>query len=219
MMVVTPDGYVLEAEGLYYSDGLNNDAKILENMWYKPNSIISVLKSRDCLILDRGFRDVIGIINASKVLTFMPHCLDKGQDQFSAEQANESRKITKLRWVVEAANGRLKNVFSFFHETISAAYFPKLNRFLRIAVAIQNAFFVPLFTETPEHIRMAEEMNQADVRTNNLEEKVERLQLERRSVKRWEEANEDGILVEFPDLNMDELSHITLGSYQFGPFA
>jgi hypothetical protein len=31
MMVVTPDGYVIEADGLYFSDGKNNDAKILEH--------------------------------------------------------------------------------------------------------------------------------------------------------------------------------------------
>jgi hypothetical protein len=110
MMVVTPSGYVLEAEGLYYSDGANNDAKILKEMWYRPESIISVLESRDCLILDRGFRDVIEDIERSKVHTFMPNLLKKDQSQFTAEEANQSRKITKLRWIVEAANGRFDSI-------------------------------------------------------------------------------------------------------------
>jgi hypothetical protein len=68
-------------------------------MWNKKDSILSILQTRDVLILDRGFRDVIDLIEASEVDTFMPHCLKKGQDQFTVKEANESRKITKLRYV------------------------------------------------------------------------------------------------------------------------
>jgi hypothetical protein len=208
MMVVCPDGYVIEADGLYFSDGVNNDSKILEDMWKKDNSVLS----RDCLILDRGFRDVIPRIEASKVATFCPKFLPKGQKQFTAEEANHSRKITKLRWVVESANGRLKNVFSFFYETIPASYFPKLNRFLRIALSIQNAFFPPLFTETEAHTRIAESMLRDETGENHVLNEIRRLKIENSRVD-WLPATEDDCL-EFPMLTMEELETITLGKYQ-----
>jgi hypothetical protein len=212
MMVVTPDGYVIEAEGLYYSDGKNNDAKILEDMWKKPDSILSILQPRDCLVLDRGFRDVINLIEGSNVDTFMPNCLKKKQKQFTTAEANESRKVTKLRWVVEAANGRLKGVFRFFQDVIAAAYFPKINNFLRIAIALQNAYYPPLFTETEEHENMAEEMREERPLNNPLLTRLERLKLLKKRVV-WISADEDDLL-EFPDLSMEELRSITLGPYQ-----
>jgi len=212
MVVTAPNGYVIEADGLYFSDGLNNDAKILNHMLNQAHSITSILQTRDCLVLDRGFRDVIDIIEEMGIQTFMPHCLKKGQTQFTMQEANESRKITKLRWVVESVNGRLKGVFTFFYDVIPAAYFKKLNRFLRIALAIQNAFFPPLLTETEVHIRMAEAMKNHDEEANEVQEKVQRLELDARSPV-WMEATENDCL-EFPTLTMEELEMIALGPYQ-----
>jgi hypothetical protein len=181
-------------------------------MWNRPESIRSILQPRDCLLLDRGFRDVIQLVESSNVATFMPQCLTKGQKQFTAEQANASRKVTKLRWIVESANGRLKGVFPFFHETISAGYFKNLNKFLRIAVALQNSFFPPLFTETEEHSRMAESIAESNTTSNPVQDKVIALKLE---LKRtcWIPADEDDCLW-FPDLTMNDLENITLGKYQ-----
>jgi len=35
----------------------------------------------------------------------IPPLLKPGQNQFSAEEANEARIVTKTRWIVEARNG------------------------------------------------------------------------------------------------------------------
>jgi hypothetical protein len=103
-------------------------------------------------------------------------------------------------------------VFPFFYETISAGYFRKLNRFLRIALSIQNAFFGPLFTETEEHVRMAEAIAEGDVETNPLQELVEEDRLATVRLP-WIRADEDCCL-EFPELTMDDLEAMTLGKYQ-----
>ncbi|CAL8113575.1 unnamed protein product [Orchesella dallaii] len=59
MMIVTPDGYIVDAPGPYLADSSNSDAKILSNMLKQEGGIASVLKANDHLILDRGFRDVV----------------------------------------------------------------------------------------------------------------------------------------------------------------
>lgn len=61
------------------------------------------------------------------------------------------KQVTMLRFVVEMANGRLKGTWKFFDHLIPASYFPVLNDFLKIAVAITNAFSPPLFNETEWH--------------------------------------------------------------------
>lgn len=213
MMIVAPDGYIVNASGLYFSDGKNNDAKILEHMWRKVDNIITIFQQRDCLILDRGFRDVIEIIESSGVETVSPPFLKKDQKQFTAAEANASRRVTKLRWVVGSINSRLKLRFRFFQETIPVSYFKKLDKFLQVAVSIINAFSPPLFTETEFHEKIAEIINNHTSTTNKLQKKVERLGLHRKSQVSWMDADEDSSL-DFPDLTMEDLKLLTLGEFQ-----
>lgn len=56
MLVVTPDGYIVNAGGLYMSDFKNNDAQILVHMLEKKTSRISkLIENGERFILDRGF--------------------------------------------------------------------------------------------------------------------------------------------------------------------
>ena len=60
--------------------------------------------SGDLIILDRGFRDCIKNLNKEYgIKCHMP--------TFSNDEANNTRFVTKLRWVVEAVNGAFKNSF------------------------------------------------------------------------------------------------------------
>ena len=60
------------------------------------NSIMSVLEKKDCLILDRGFRDVIEDMNKKDIATYMPQLLVKGQSQFTTSEANKSRQVMTI---------------------------------------------------------------------------------------------------------------------------
>lgn len=112
---------------------------------------MSLLEEDDVLILDRGFRDAIESAESQGLACFMPELLKKNQVQFTTTEANKSRLVTMLRWVVESVNGRLKNKFKFFEDIICASYFPKLPGLLKVTVAILNAFSPPIFTQSPWH--------------------------------------------------------------------
>jgi len=66
------------------------------------------MQQEDILILDRRFRDVLPFIEEIYIETHSPAFLDKEKKQMSTEDANNSRLVTELRWVVETVNGRLK---------------------------------------------------------------------------------------------------------------
>lgn len=117
-----------------------------------------------------------------------------------------------LRWIVESANGRLKNKFKFFDDTIAASYFPKLPGFLKVAVSILNAFSPPLFTETDWNEELVELVSARLEAENVVQTVVEEQSLQRKSAK-WLKEDEDSVL-EFPQLSIEELKLITLGPYQ-----
>lgn len=62
----------------------------------------------DVFVVDRGFRDAIDFLGEAGFRVKLPCYLPKGAKQHSTEEANMSRLITKVRWVVESVNGRIK---------------------------------------------------------------------------------------------------------------
>lgn len=59
-------------------------------MMVKQNSILTMVVENDALILDRGFRDVVDLIENKNIKVFMPKLLYKSQ-KFDARDANLSR--------------------------------------------------------------------------------------------------------------------------------
>ena len=53
----------------------------------------------------------------------MPAFLSKAEKQFSTNEANQTRFITKIRWVVESANGRIKT-WGFFYRVLPNSMIP-----------------------------------------------------------------------------------------------
>lgn len=90
----------------------------------------------DILVVDRGYRDAIPMLEALGIHVKMPSILEPGQRQFSTEQANESRLVTKTRWIIEARNGHIKNIFKFFAQTVIMPHVTNLGDFFRIARTI-----------------------------------------------------------------------------------
>ena len=109
MMIVGTDGYILDAIGPYLADGRNNDASILIIIMKNDTERLKTwLSDGDIFVLDRGFRDCTDILQQLGFRTQMPCYLDKGKKQHTTEEANKSRMVTKVRWVVESVNGRIK---------------------------------------------------------------------------------------------------------------
>ena len=63
-----------------------------------------------------------------------------GQKQFTDEEANEARLITKTRWIVEARNGHIKSKFKFFRDRVPIQHVASIGDFFRICCAIINAY-------------------------------------------------------------------------------
>jgi hypothetical protein len=80
-----------------------------------------------------------------------------GRRQFTTSEANQTRCVTKVRWVVEAANARLKQ-FKFFSNTVQNSSLPHLEKYLSIACSIINRYRPPIKTSTAEDIEIGEKM-------------------------------------------------------------
>lgn len=70
----------------------------------------------------------------------LPNFLERGQTQFTEIEANESRLVTKNRWVVEARHGVLKNKFKILRrfDMVNA---PNIISYYKICAALLNKFF------------------------------------------------------------------------------
>lgn len=96
------DGYILSVEGPYLADGKNNDAAIADSIFKRnQGQILDWLQDEDVIVVDRGFRDVVGTIVQLGFKVEIPHFL-KGRKQLSAQEANRTRCVTKVRWVIES---------------------------------------------------------------------------------------------------------------------
>ncbi|XP_037050737.1 uncharacterized protein LOC119084780 [Bradysia coprophila] len=211
LYIVFPDGYILEAAGPYFCDSKNNDAANIRHH-YENSDLLLFLEEGDYFLLDRGYRDVKDETVEKGFSVFMPSLLTGKRINFDCDEANSSRMVTMFRWVVEAVNARIKNVFPFFKHTIEGTYVPKIMRFNRIACAIINAYFEPLTKNKEFHDVIAEVCANDIPQSNQLKDEIEKLGLKRMTT-RWEKASATSA-VGFPVLSMDDLKRITLGSYQ-----
>ena len=216
MMIVSSTGHILAVEGFYFADGSNNDASILTNMANAKNGFMSYFSEGDVIIYDRGFRDADNFMQALGFQTMMPHMLKKGQKQHSDLEANESRFVSKLRFVVESANGRIKNVFKFFRDTIPNIYAKenKLWKMFTVACALLNAFFPELKTDTEQDNVFIKWMLGRVTKNNFLSQEIDRLKLKDKRPRALPLT--EASLSDFPILTVAELRMITCGVYQIG---
>ena len=98
----------------------------------------------------------------------MPAFLD-GRRQLSVDEANESRCITKVRWVVEAANRRIKQ-FKYFANTVQNSSLIYLEKDLSIVCALINCYQLPAATSKPEDEEMSKRMVKLLKQRNELKE-------------------------------------------------
>ena len=106
--------------------------------------------------MDRGFRDSVELMEELDLNVALPPFLN-GRRQFTAAEVNQARYVTKLRWIVEAVNARIKQ-FKFFANTIQNSSLPYLEQYLSIACANINKYRPPIKMSTPEDIEIGQKM-------------------------------------------------------------
>jgi len=213
MMLVLPSGRIVEAAGAFGANGTNNDATILQYMLEKTN-LKDFLMEGDKMIVDRGFRDIKDGMEEAGYTVYMPELLKKGVNQFQTDEANRSRKVTKVRWIVESVNGRVKNVFRFFMGVVEGRHTPNLMKYLRIACALLNKYYPPLLNDLPAHEKIVERIRALEHKENELQKWVVSKNIEGRLlVVDWKKADAS-VIADFPKLSWDELEEFFLGVYQ-----
>ena len=159
-----------------------------------------------------GFRDSVAECEKLGLRVFIPAHSD-GNRAFTTEEANSTRRVTLTRWLIEAVNGRLKNLFRFFGgRSIEAGYLRQAPKFFRICCALMNAFCDPLLEDRPEHKTNASKVLQVIDMSNLMYDRLDIAGLLRRT-QRYEKITQISIPT-FPKLSWTELLGLTMGIYQ-----
>ncbi|XP_024884657.1 uncharacterized protein LOC112462835 [Temnothorax curvispinosus] len=211
-LVVAPDGFILQIFGPYFSDSRNNDAEILRHDFETDgNALKEWFQRNDIVLVDRGYRDAIPLLQLLGIQYEMPALLGAGQRQLTTEDANASRIVTKSRWIVESRNGHFRSVFKFFANTLCLQHAKNLDEFYRIAGAILNRYH-PMIHMEGATAQAAQEILERSRIPNAVQARVEVDNLTRRNAQ-WRRLNHRDI-PEFPLLDLEYLRHLTLGVYQ-----
>ncbi|KYQ53566.1 hypothetical protein ALC60_00093, partial [Trachymyrmex zeteki] len=213
VLIVAPDGYILDIQGPYFSDSRNNDAAILQNEFDRDaERMLRWFQEDDIVIVDRGYRDAIELLRRLGITWKMPALLPRNQAQLTTEDANDSRLVTKQRWIVEARNGHLKLIFKFLQQTVPMHHVPNIGDFCKIAGAIINRYHPTIHMEGA-NVERANRMLEKAREPNVVQALVEVQNLRTRNAQRWVPINE-GQLIDFPMLDIEYLKNLTVGVYQ-----
>jgi hypothetical protein len=125
----------------------------------------------DVVVVDRGFRDSVNIMKGLGLEVAMPPFLD-GRRQFSTTESNQSRCITKVRWIVEAVNGQMKQ-FKFLSNTIQNSSLPHLEAYISIVCSIINRYRLPMVTSNVRNEKIGQQMLLLKEKKNKFEQVME----------------------------------------------
>lgn len=214
MIIVSTTGYIVSVLGPYHADYKNNDANIIKhNFKLNMEQMTDWITEGDILILDRGFRDAVDFLEEMGVHSKMPSFLKKGQKQHTVEEANSSRLITKIRWVVESVNGRLK-LWRYLANVVPNTQIPHIGDDIKLVAAICNKYKPPLNSGNQEEDQLlAAKMKMLASKGNALYERVVEEKLDRR-IAAWKNMDSENVVEGFPTLSEEELTNITVGVYQ-----
>ncbi|CAF4392192.1 unnamed protein product [Rotaria sp. Silwood2] len=202
LLITTTTGYIIAAYGPYLSDNSNNDAAIQKDILIKnKDGILDWIAEHDLAVVDRGFRDSTGMMRALGLDVCMPDFLN-GRHRFDALEANRSRFISKIRWVVESANGRVKH-FKWLDQTIQNTTIPQIRDYLQIACALVNAYRASAISSFSNYDQIASKLLAHLHEPNSLRTRLNN------EVLRWSKDDASNI-VGFPILTIDQIRLITV---------
>ncbi|CAF3216884.1 unnamed protein product [Rotaria sp. Silwood2] len=211
MLITTTTGYIVSCMGPYFADYKNNDAEITKHIIYKNKENIGQwLEKGDILVVDRGFRDALDYLHLMGYQTYMPSFLAKGEKQFTAETANQTRFVTKVRWVIESANGRIKQ-WRIFDKVLPNSLLKTAGDLIAIVCALQNCYGAPFIQSISKDKELAKKMLKLRDETNELGNYVAKLKNKSEKLLQWKELNANDTVPDFPRLTFEELNDLTLG--------
>lgn len=209
MVCVTTNGYIIDVFGSF--EATKNDAKCMRQILECNPEVTETLRQNDVFIFDRGFRDCLEEIKRMGYVTKTPEFIQRNEStQLTTEQGNRSRIVTKTRFVVESRNGHLKNIFTMFAHQWPTICVNSLREDLRIAAAIINKYFQSVVADKGKQELVANAMLTRLTVPNEIHPIIKTHLF--RSHKEFFKPIENDF--RFPRITLEELSMITLGSYQ-----
>lgn len=208
-LIVCPDGFIIEALGPYPAD--KSDATIMQEL-VDNHDFRRLFQPGDVFIVDRGFRDAIRALEALGFRAFMPKTKNRNERQLSTQDANDSRKVTICRWVVEAINGHIKTQFRQLRNQYSNVAAAKMKEEFKIACALLNAFG----ERFSDHNLVNEIINQIQIKQNSPNFLAEIVTVNNLNQHRADFISMDAAVgfEDFPILTTDDLIILALGTYQ-----
>ncbi|CAH2100482.1 unnamed protein product [Euphydryas editha] len=153
---------VVDMLGPYYAN--LNDAAIMKEIIDSPDGICNLLEPGDVFVVDRGFRDVQAHLEDKGYQVLMPALKGK-RNQLMTTESNASRYVTKIRWVVEAVHGMLKQKYHLLDQKFDNKMLPRVGSFYRIASFLHNQYNKRLSSDAEyfdEIVEMMESRNNTD---------------------------------------------------------
>lgn len=206
--ICTTNGYIVDMPGPFL--GTQNDADIMKIIM-ENNDFRALVKKGDIFVVDRGFRDVKNLLEQEGFVVLMPALKGK-RNQLTTEESNESRFVTKIRWVVEAVHGILKQKNKLLDRKLDNKLLPKVGLLCRIACFLQNQFGQRLESDKGMTEEVVKFMQERRLKTNSLSEEILQNKWSRRKVPFAELTSED--ILDFPEMTEDDLKMLLTGSYQ-----
>lgn len=208
MKFVTVDGLIIDTFGPFRAT--QNDAQII-NTIFEKSAFKCFLNAGDVVLVDRGFRDCIESFKKMKLDVRIPGFIRKGtHGQLTSKQCNESRLITKMRFVIELANGRMKMKWGLFNKIIPSILSTHLMSDYRIGAAILNSFGKLIVTDKNDYYDVAKQMLRNVDTKNELTQIINGNKFQK-SRKHFESISSKQLF--FPKFNEKQLKQFSLGNY------
>ncbi|XP_074596891.1 uncharacterized protein LOC141852619 [Brevipalpus obovatus] len=214
MVGILPDGYILDIIPSF--PATSNDATILRSIAAHSRGFREFFREGDCFILDRGFRDVAQSLRDSGYKVYHPSFAQRnpnnprGPVQLTAQQANDSRIVTKIRPPVEQVNGQIKEKFRIFDHVIDNKYISSSKKDLKIVAAMINKYHSRFNSDCGNEIRIIERMGNRSHIEDKLGKMVDNLNINLQT-RNWEVYNPLNGQVD--PFSYDDLYMLSCGTY------
>lgn len=206
--ICTTNGLIVDFAGPF--PGTANDATIAVEV-FKDAALLSLLRPNDVLIVDRGFRDAVQHMKNLGFRVAMP-AMKGRRKQLPCDEANNSRFVTKLRWIVEAVHGRVAQRYRLLHHSLDNKMLPKARSICRIVGYLENKYGQRSWSDGVLFEVIIDYMEMRVATPNTLGERVQTERWNRRSTTLTRISAAD--LADFPQLSLDQLLILTSGPYQ-----
>lgn len=208
MNIVTSDGTIVFTLGPF--EATKNDATIMEEILSKNPNAFEPFTKGDVLLVDRGFGNCVSFLKKKGFDVKIP-ASEKGDKQLSTKDANETRKITKLRFEVEHMNGMVKNMYRIFQLTCETYCIPTIMKDYTIAAALINKYMEHKRSDRDD-IQIASSML-ARVSMRNIVYNVIQMDKFKQILRKKQYATLLALDI-FPNLTQNDLEGLAFGNYQ-----